>query len=145
MSVPEYDGRYCLKPDVGFDATKLAGRSIVITGGASGIGKEMVKAFTAAGAFVTIGDMQESGQQLAEELGDRATFVKTDVTNWNDLVKLFETAIAQSPSHLIDAVIANAGISGRDSLYWDGKYPHPIFPDIDLLVFLSIPFRQRKG
>ena len=121
MPIKEYDGMYRLNPDVGFDATKLVGRSIVITGGASGIGREMVKAFTAAGAFVTIGDMQESGQQLAEEIGDRATFVKTDVTNWNDLVKLFEAAIARSPSHLIDTVIANAGISGRDSLYWDGK------------------------
>ncbi|OQD88800.1 hypothetical protein PENANT_c003G06846 [Penicillium antarcticum] len=135
MSVPEYDGQYRLTPNVGFDATKLTGRSVVITGGASGIGKDMVKAFTAAGAFVTIGDVQESGQQLAEELGDRATFVKTDVTNWYDLVNLFKTAIDQSPYHLIDTVIANAGISGRDSLYWDdsARDEDPIEPSLKVL------------
>lgn len=132
-------------PGVGFDRAKLAGRSIVITGGASGIGKEMVKAFTAAGAFVTIGDMQESGQQLAEELGHRATFVKTDVTSWNDLVALFETALARSPSHSIDTVVANAGISGRDTLYWDGKYPDPIPLYLDSRSVKLIHIRQRRN
>lgn len=86
------------------------------------MGREMATAFTAAGAFVTIGDMQDGGQQLTEDLGeDRVAFVKCDVTNWADQVDLFKTALARSPSHRVDIVIANAGISGRDPLYWDGE------------------------
>lgn len=86
------------------------------------MGKEMATAFTAAGAIVTVGDMQDCGQQLVEELGqNRVAFVKCDVTNWADQVNLFKTALALSPSHRLDIVIANAGISGRDSLYWDGE------------------------
>lgn len=122
MPVPEYDGQYTLQPGQGFDARNVSGKSIVITGGASGIGKEMVKAFVAAGAFVTIGDLQDSGQQLVQELGaGKAVFVKCNVTVWADQVNLFKTAIASSPLHRIDTVISNAGISGRDSLYWDGE------------------------
>lgn len=123
MPVPEYTGEYTLKLGEGFDVARITGKSVVITGGASGIGKEIVKAFISAGAsFVTIGDLQESGQQLADELGDRVAFVKTDVTKWADQVNLFQTALTRSPSHLIDTVISNAGISGRDTLYWDGKW-----------------------
>jgi NAD(P)-dependent dehydrogenase (short-subunit alcohol dehydrogenase family) len=123
MPVLEYTGEYTLKAGEGFDASTINGKSVVITGGASGIGKEIVKAFIPAGAsFVTIGDLQESGQQLADELGDRVAFVKTDVTKWADQVNLFQAALIRSPSHLIDTVISNAGISGRDSLYWDGQW-----------------------
>ncbi|KAJ5639728.1 uncharacterized protein N7484_007590 [Penicillium longicatenatum] len=136
MPVPEYTGEYTLKAGEGFDVSTINGKSVVITGGASGIGKEIVKAFISAGAsFVTIGDLQESGQQLADELGDRVAFVKTDVTKWADQVNLFQTALIRSPSHLIDTVISNAGISGRDSLYWDDSEQdgEPIEPTLKVL------------
>ncbi|KAJ5162337.1 hypothetical protein N7492_007729 [Penicillium capsulatum] len=136
MAIPEYDGQYTLQPNQGFDARHIAGKSVVITGGASGIGKEMVKEFVAAGAFVAIGDLQDSGQQLVEELGaDRAVFVKCDVTKWSDQVHLFKTAVAHSPAHLIDTVVSNAGISGRDSLYWDDSEfdGEPLEPSLKVL------------
>ncbi|KAJ5812284.1 hypothetical protein N7474_008585 [Penicillium riverlandense] len=136
MPIAPYDGQYVLKPDVGYDVRNVAGKSVVITGSASGMGREMAKAFAAAGAFVTIGDIQTSGQQLAEDLGDdRAAFVKCDVTNWADQVNLFKTALACSPSHRVDTVIAQAGISGRDSLYWDDSKAddEPIEPDLKVL------------
>ncbi|KAJ5652402.1 hypothetical protein N7507_009828 [Penicillium longicatenatum] len=136
MPVPEYTGEYTLKSGEGFDVSTINGKSVIITGGASGIGKEIVKTFISAGAsFVTIGDLQESGQQLADELGDRVAFVKTDVTKWADHVNLFQTALIRSPSHLIDTVISNAGISGRDSLYWDDSEQdgEPIEPTLKIL------------
>ena len=58
----------------------LENRSVVITGGASGIGEEMVKAFVAQGARVTFIDIaQEAGLALASETG--AAFHACDVTD----------------------------------------------------------------
>lgn len=44
-------------------------------------------------------------------------FVKCDVRNWQDQVNVFKTAIAKSPRHGIDIVVANAGVSGSDEFY----------------------------
>ena len=58
----------------------LENRSVVITGGASGIGEEMVKAFVAQGARVSFIDIAtEAGLALAGETG--AAFHACDVTD----------------------------------------------------------------
>lgn len=41
------------------DVSSLAGKSVVVTGGAMGIGEAMVRAFVSAGAFVTFGDINK--------------------------------------------------------------------------------------
>lgn len=87
----------------------------------------MVRAFSAAGAFVTIGDMHPRGTDIEKELnknGEKVAFVKCDIRSWEDQIKLFETAKTRSPSNSVDVVIANAGISrsSGDSLWnLDGK------------------------
>ena len=58
----------------------LQDRSVVITGGASGIGEEIVRAFAAQGARVSFIDIaQEPGNALANATG--ATFHACDVTD----------------------------------------------------------------
>lgn len=58
----------------------LNDRSVLITGGASGIGADMVTAFAAQGAKVGFLDIQETaGQALAKATG--ATFVHADLTD----------------------------------------------------------------
>ena len=50
----------------------LAGRVVFVTGGASGIGADMVRAFAGNGAKVAFVDIQaEAGEALAAELGRR--------------------------------------------------------------------------
>lgn len=44
-------------------------------------------------------------------------FVKCDVRSWDDQVRVFESAILESPSNSCDIVVANAGIVGVDDLY----------------------------
>lgn len=89
----------------------------------------MVRTFSAAGAFVTIGDMHPRGTDIEKELnkdGEKVVFVKCDIRIWEDQIKLFETAKTRSPSKSVDVVIANAGISrsSGDSLWnLDGKKP----------------------
>jgi NAD(P)-dependent dehydrogenase (short-subunit alcohol dehydrogenase family) len=54
----------------------------VVTGGASGLGAATARALTAAGAAVTLLDLDaERGAALAAELGGHTTFVRTDVTD----------------------------------------------------------------
>lgn len=114
----DFDKANAIQPGATFDAKKLAGRSVVITGGASGIGEATVRAFVAAGAFVTFGDIAvEDGQRLVSELGaDKVAFASCDVLAWDQQLKLFKTAIEKAPSKSIDVVCANAGIAVDDDL-----------------------------
>lgn len=47
-------------------------------------------------------------------------FVKCDVRQWKDQLAAFKSAVLNSPHHNIDIVIANAGISGEDTLFKPG-------------------------
>ena len=105
------------------DANKLRNKSVIITGGANGMGEECVRQFAAAGSFVTFGDTKEErGKQIENEIlkaGGRAQFIRCDITNWDDQIRMFDASIASSPESSCDIVIANAGISrsSGDSLW----------------------------
>lgn len=65
----------------------------VVTGGASGLGEATVRALAAAGAKVTIFDINEdAGQAVAKEIGGR--FAKVDVTNPDSVTAGLDTAAA---------------------------------------------------
>ena len=105
------------------DKDKLRNKSVIITGGANGMGEEFVRQFAAAGAYVTFGDTnEERGKQIENEIvkaGGRAQFIPCDITNWDDQVRMFDASVANSPELSCDVVIANAGISrsSGDSLW----------------------------
>ena len=122
MPLPRYTYTGPIDHTVVPDLSKIKDKSIIITGGANGMGEAMVRAFCAAGAFVTFGDLHPRGVEIAKELnvdGEKAAFVKCDIREWDDLIILFETAKAKSPTNSVDVVIANAGISrsSGDSLW----------------------------
>lgn len=59
---------------------RLATKTVLVSGGAEGIGAAVARLFVAEGASVTLGDVQiDKAQALAEELGDRAAAVELDV------------------------------------------------------------------
>jgi NAD(P)-dependent dehydrogenase (short-subunit alcohol dehydrogenase family) len=60
---------------------ELTGKTVLVTGGSSGLGAACVRRFVEDGANVVILDIGEHGAQLATELGARARFVRTDVTD----------------------------------------------------------------
>lgn len=60
----------------------LAGAHVLLSGGASGIGEAMVRAFAAQGAAVSFVDRDAArGERLAAELGAGCRFVAVDVTD----------------------------------------------------------------
>ncbi len=91
---------------------RLQGRVAIITGGASGIGKETAELFAREGARIAIWDFADSGSEVAsaiEKNGGRAIFVKTDVSEAEDV----EQALEKTEKELgpVDILINNAGIT----------------------------------
>jgi NAD(P)-dependent dehydrogenase (short-subunit alcohol dehydrogenase family) len=88
---------------------RLEGKIAVITGGNSGIGLAAAKRFVAEGAevFVT-GRRQDELNKAVEAIGSRVTAVQGDVSNLDDLDRLF--AIVRAERGRIDILFANAGL-----------------------------------
>ncbi len=90
---------------------------VLITGAASGIGKEAAFLFAKEQATVIIADKDEqSGANLEMKIienGGKARFIYVDVANKNSIDSMFETIIREY-NHL-DIAINNAGISGIPS------------------------------
>lgn len=96
------------------DWSLLKDRSVIITGGASGLGEQTTRRFHKHGAFVTIADVQDDlGKKLTEELGDRTTFVHCDTTDWEESAAAFKHAANFAPSKTIDVVVLFAGVDGE--------------------------------
>lgn len=92
----------------------LKQRSVLITGGASGLGEATARKFHAHGAYITIADLQQdAGKKLVDELGERATFVRCDTTDWESSAAAFKHAANFAPSKTIDIVIPFAGLDGE--------------------------------
>lgn len=89
---------------------KLDNKVAVITGGNSGIGLATAQAFRDEGARVVIlGRNQDTLDEALAELGEGVIGVQGDVTNLDDLERLFETTRAEFGN--IDILFANAGIA----------------------------------
>src|SRR3954453_2889755 len=89
----------------------LEGRRVLVTGGASGIGAEMVRAFGRNGAQVTFLDIdREAGEELAAEHESCVRFVECDLTD----VGALRTAVAEIGP--VAALINNAGNDQRHEL-----------------------------
>jgi NAD(P)-dependent dehydrogenase (short-subunit alcohol dehydrogenase family) len=93
---------------------RIDGTSALVAGGASGLGEATVRRLHAAGADVTIADLNDDkGAALAAELGDRARFVRADVTSDDDV----QAAVAATPGLRIGITCAGVGwaekVAGR--------------------------------
>ncbi len=111
------------------DATypSLAGRVAFISGGASGIGASIVRAFAANGCKVGFVDLDAAaGEALAAELkakGQTAAFFRTDVTD----IEALQRSIAETHKALgpVAVLVNNAANDERhdyakiDAAYWD--------------------------
>jgi len=88
----------------------LAGKTVLVTGAASGIGRAIVKRLAKAGAWVAVTDKEGgAADRLAKEIGSDAISAALDVTDAAATAQAFDQAITAFGK--IDIVCANAGIS----------------------------------
>lgn len=99
-------------------AMDFTGRSVVVTGGARGIGRAVVSAFAEAGADVTIGDFRlddakATALEISESTGRRVVAVRADVTSLEDVHALRDETLRLFGK--IDVLVNSAG--------WDQLLP----------------------
>ncbi|WP_443749449.1 glucose 1-dehydrogenase [Asticcacaulis solisilvae] len=91
---------------------RLEGKVALITGGASGIGAAIGKAFVAEGANVILTDIHEGpGQAMAKSLG--ADFMTLDVADETQWIAVMSAVLRDHGG--LDILVNNAGITGLES------------------------------
>lgn len=82
---------------------------VIITGASSGIGEETARVLAQNGARVVLSARREDRlQKLAAELGERAAYLKSDVSSLEDMKALVR--LAKEKFGRVDVLFANAGI-----------------------------------
>ncbi|GCD95942.1 SDR family NAD(P)-dependent oxidoreductase [Embleya hyalina] len=85
----------------------LAGKVALVTGAAQGQGAAEARLFVACGASVMLADvLVEQGAALADELGDRAAFVRLDVADERDWATAVDATVSRFGG--IDVLVNNA-------------------------------------
>ncbi len=88
---------------------KIQGRGALVSGVASGLGAATARMLVEAGARVVIADVNDQlGQKLAQELGPSVIFVKTDITQEEQVQKLIEQAVKHTGG--LHILVNTAGI-----------------------------------
>jgi 3-oxoacyl-[acyl-carrier protein] reductase len=95
---------------------RLKGKSAIVTGSATGIGKATAMLFASEGARVVVSDIDEApAREVVNAVGAQggeALFVKADVSNADDAQQLIETTV-RSYGHL-DVLVNNAAVYRGD-------------------------------
>ena len=94
--------------------------TVVVTGGASGIGKAVCETFAGQGANVTIADVDvEAAESVADTIEDeydtQAIAVETDVSSYDEAEEMIEATVNEFGS--IDILVNNAGLSTKTSSF----------------------------
>src|SRR5205823_14732340 len=88
---------------------RLDGKIGVVTGGNSGIGLATAQRFVEEGAFIFITGRRQSALDTAvKQIGNNVRGVQGDVSNLDDLDRLYDTVKQQKGR--IDVLLANAGV-----------------------------------
>jgi 3-hydroxyacyl-CoA dehydrogenase/3-hydroxy-2-methylbutyryl-CoA dehydrogenase len=105
---------------------RISGSGALVAGGASGLGEATVRHLHGAGAHVLIADVNEDrGVALAQELGERASFRRTDVTDAGTVADAVQAAATAPDGLRISVCCAGIGGGGRVA---GRRGPHELAP-----------------
>jgi NAD(P)-dependent dehydrogenase (short-subunit alcohol dehydrogenase family) len=117
------------------EAGRLRGHGALVSGGASGLGAATVERLAAAGAMVTIADVNaEMGEQLAQRVGAR--FVSCDVRDEASVQAAVDAAVAQAGDAGLRIAVSCAGIGSRSKTA-SSRGPHP-YDEFQKVVELNL-------
>jgi NAD(P)-dependent dehydrogenase (short-subunit alcohol dehydrogenase family) len=112
----------------------LEGSVSIITGASSGFGKALALRLVQKGGFVVLGDLNNQGEQVAQELNalrpNSAVFEYCNVLSKDELQNLF--SVATSKFGKVDIVVNNAGIGEADPFVTNEHDTWELVVDIDL-------------
>jgi NAD(P)-dependent dehydrogenase (short-subunit alcohol dehydrogenase family) len=93
---------------------QISGKVFIVTGGASGLGEATARMLLLRDASVVLADINPAGESMAAKLGDKATFVETDVTLEEDGIR----AIAAARKHFgaLHGLINCAGVAPSERI-----------------------------
>lgn len=87
----------------------IENKVVIITGASSGIGAETARVLAKNGAKVVLSARREDRlKELAEEIGENAAYLRSDVSNLDDMQALVR--LAKEKFGRVDVLFANAGI-----------------------------------
>ncbi len=89
---------------------RLDGRTVIVTGGASGLGGATVDMIVRSGGRAVIVDVDEqAGSAAADRLGDKASYVKADVTSDADVQRAVDTTVERHGG--VHGLVCAAGVA----------------------------------
>ncbi|MFB6136806.1 MAG: SDR family NAD(P)-dependent oxidoreductase [Halobacteriaceae archaeon] len=133
-------------------ADRHAGKTVVVTGGSSGIGRGVARRFAEEGANVVVADVRRepkrgtyfetdverpTAQMIREDTDADATYVETDVSDPAEAEAMVETAVGEYGR--LDVVVNNAGIfiPGDSQDVTPAEWDEVIGVDLDGTFFCS--------
>src|SRR5699024_9091156 len=115
--------------DIRFD-----GKTAVVTGGGSGIGRAISKKFADSGAHVCILEYdEESGRAVCDEIseaGGACSFYRCDVSDQQEVHRVFEEISEERPQ--VNILINNAGVAHV------GNVQHTTEEDFDRVYSVNV-------
>ena len=110
---------------------RLQGKVAIITGGTSGIGEATADIYIKEGATVVLtGRSEEKGQAIANRLGDKAHYIKADVSKEEDIANTISETVERFGK--LDVLFNNAGGPVGGTI--DSIAPGDINYGVDLLL-----------
>jgi NAD(P)-dependent dehydrogenase (short-subunit alcohol dehydrogenase family) len=127
---------------------RLRGKVAMVTGGASGLGEAICRAYAVEGARVIVADIDPAGEAVAASLGAGASFAQLNVTLEADWLAALHSA--REAAGRLDILVNNAGITTVGSVESLSLADFKTMLDIDLVgVFLgckhAIPLMKETG
>ncbi|KAF2146914.1 uncharacterized protein K452DRAFT_294439 [Aplosporella prunicola CBS 121167] len=135
----------------------LQGKTAIVTGGARGIGKGIVKALAAEGAKVAFTYVSDSSRALASTLiaelaaqGGTAIAIQADMASPSAPETIVQETLSQLATAHIDILINNAGVGGNASLeaVQPSDYDSIMSVNVRSVIFMTqaiLPFLRSGG